>query len=54
MVLNLRDLRGCRVTMRQCLRLDLGDPGRQEEQAERIPELPTHHAVQYEIDGRVD
>lgn len=50
-VLDLRDLRGGRVTVRQSLRLNLRDPGRQEEQAERVAELTAHHAVQYEVDG---
>lgn len=36
------------------MRLGLGYPGGQEEQAERVPELPAHHAVQYEVDGGVD
>jgi len=52
--LDLRDLRSGRVTVRQSLRLNLGDPGRQEEQAKRVAELTAHHAVQYEVDGRID
>lgn len=51
---DLRDLRGGRVAVRQGLRLGLGYPGRQEQQAERVPELSAHDAVQYEVDGRVD
>lgn len=65
MLLDLRDLRGGRVTaagqasaaaVRQRLRRvgHAGHPGGQKEQAERVAELPAHHAVQYEVDGRVD
>jgi len=46
-VLNLRDLRGGRIVAvgRGQRRLDLGDPGWQEQQAERVTELSAHHAV---------
>jgi len=52
----LRDLRGGRVAAvgRGLRRLGRGHPGWQEQQAERVAELSAHHAVQYEIDGRVD
>lgn len=55
-LLDLRDLRGGRVTGvgRGLRRLHFGDPGRQEQQAERVAELSAHHAVQYEVYGRVD